>query len=84
MIFKYDNYIKFLENYLSQLPKKGRGELNRIAQFAGVHPSLMSQVLSGSKNLSLEQAQLVAEYLGLTHLESEFFMTLVQLQGQAQ
>ena len=79
-IFKFTDYRSFLRDYISSLPKKGRGEINRMAQFAGIHPSLLSQVLAKDKNLSLEQAQLVSEWTNLTRPESEFFMTLVNLQ----
>ncbi len=79
-IFETDDYRRFLRSFIAKLPKKGRGEINRLAQFSKVHPSLISQVLNGLKDLSLEQAQLVCEYLDLTNQETEYFLTLVQFQ----
>ena len=79
-IYEYDDYRKFLRLYIAKLPKKGRGEINRLAQFSNVHPSLISQMLNGLKDLSIEQAQLVCEYLDLTNQETEYFLTLVQFQ----
>lgn len=79
-IFNYKDYRTFLSNYIAELPKNGRGEINRIARHAGIHPSLLSQVLSESKNLGLEQAQLVCEYLDLTAPETEHFILMVQYQ----
>src|SRR4051794_16485735 len=79
-IFEFLDYRRFLRRHIDHLPKKGRGEVSRIAQAAGVHPSLLSQVLTGDKNLSLEQAQIIAEYLDLTHQETEYFLLMVQHQ----
>ena len=79
-VFDFSDYRPFLRHYIAALPKKGRGEINRLALAIQVHPSLLSQVLSEDKNLSLEQAQLLGENLGLTTQESEYLMCLVQVQ----
>lgn len=79
-IFEYSDYRQFLRLYIDHLPKRGRGEINRMAQFIGVHPSLLSQVLADQKNLSLEQAQLLCEYLGFIPTEMEYFLCSVQFQ----
>src|SRR3990167_1956030 len=79
-IFEYLDYRAFLRNYIDHLPKKGRGEINKMALFRSVHPSLLSQILSDQKNMSLEQAQLMAEYLGFTFQETEYFLCSVQFQ----
>jgi len=79
-IFEHTDYRKFLRSHIENLPKKGRGEINRLALFMGVHPSLLSQVLSDAKNLTLEQAQLACEYLGLTSQETEHLLCSVQYQ----
>ncbi len=44
----------------------------------GVHQTLLSLVLSGERNLTLEQAHDLTLYLSLTDLESEYFSLLVQ------
>jgi uncharacterized protein (TIGR02147 family) len=79
-IYSYTDYRLFLGAYLTKLPHKGRGEVTRMAQAIGVTPSLLSQVLSESKNLNLEQAQELCEYLELTSHESEHFLLMVQYQ----
>ena len=78
-IFEFSDYRDYLRNYIKKLPKRGRGEIHRMAQFIGIHPSLLSQVLSDSKNLTLEQAQLLGKYLGFTPLENEFLFCSVQV-----
>ena len=77
-IYIYSNYSTFLRNYIKGLPKNGRGEINRIAENLRVHPTLVSQVLGGSKDFSLEQAHILSKYLGLNSMESDYFLLLVQ------
>ncbi len=76
-IFKNSNYKSFLNYYIAHLPKKGRGEMSKISQFLGVSSTLLSQILSGDKNFSLEQAKGVTEYLGLPEIEADYFILLV-------
>lgn len=77
-VFKYASYKAFLKTYIAGLPRNGRGEINRIAEQIGVHPTLVSQVLGGSKDFSIEQAHKLCDYLGLSDLEKDFFILLVQ------
>jgi len=52
--------------------------LSQMAINTGVHPTFLSQVLSATKDFSSEQALLVAEFLGLSDHQTEYFMTLVE------
>jgi uncharacterized protein (TIGR02147 family) len=79
-IYTYTDYRLYLGHYIAKLPKNGRGEVGRMAEAMGVHPSLLSQVMAESKNLNLEQAQELCEYLKLTTQESEHFFLMVQYQ----
>lgn len=79
-IYEYSDYRAYLRAYIRKLPKQGRGEINRIAQAMGVHPSLLSQVLGDTKNLNLEQAQLLCEHLDMTSQEQDYFFCSVELQ----
>ena len=76
-LFKFKDTKSYLRYYLAQLPKKGRGEISKIAKELRVSTTLVSQVLSGDKSFTLEQAQLLCEYLGLTGIDAEYFMLLV-------
>lgn len=62
------------------MPRGGRGQLRKIAAHLNVHPTLLSQVLSGGKDLTLEQAILLCDYLGLGELEREYFLLLIQYE----
>ena len=78
MIFEFDNYRDYLTSFLSKLPKKGYGEARKIAAHLEVGSTFISQVFSGWKDLTLEQADLLTDYLGLGGLERDYFMLLVE------
>jgi uncharacterized protein (TIGR02147 family) len=78
--FEFDNYRKFLTKRLKEMPKKGYGQMSRLAVYLGVHSTLVSQVLKQHKSFSTDQAALVAEFFGLNELESEYFILLVQIE----
>ena len=77
-LFTYSNYKKFLKDHLERLPAKGRGEINRLGLALGVHPTLVSQVLNGPKDFTIDQAHSLASYLGLAALEIDYFVLLIQ------
>jgi len=77
-IFQFDDYKKYLKDHLRSLPSRGRGEINRIGAALRVHPTLVSQVLRGTKDFSADQALALGEYLGLRPLEAEYLLLLVQ------
>ena len=79
MIFEFDDYRRYLRAYIAAKPKRGFGEAKKIAENLSVSSTFFSQVLSGLKQLSLEQANQMSEYLALNDLESEYFYYLVSL-----
>lgn len=81
-IFQHANYVEFLRAYIESQPKAGRGLINKLALYLNVHATLISQILSGQKHFSIEQVFEVCEFLGLTNLEKEYFLLLVQ-KGRA-
>jgi len=78
MIFEFDDYRPFLNQFLLKLPKRGYGEARKIAHHLGVGSTFISQVFSGGKDLNLEQADLLVEYLGLQSLERDYFFLMVE------
>ncbi len=54
--------------------------MNRIAEQIGVHPTLVSQVLSGQRDFSVEQIYKLSTYLGLPALEADYFILLLQYE----
>src|SRR5687768_7095086 len=78
-VFEYSDYRKFIKDQLLAMPKKGFGQMSRLSEKLGVHTTLVSQVMSGDKQFSEEQGILIAEFFALNELESEFFVTLIEL-----
>jgi uncharacterized protein (TIGR02147 family) len=78
-IFKHQDYRKFLREQLKSLPKKGYGQLSKLARHLAVQSAYLSQVFQGTKTLSPEQALATADYFHLGEKETEYFHLLVQL-----
>lgn len=78
-IFEYSDYRSFMKELFQRMPKQGYGQAYKLARFLGVHTTLVSQVLKKHKTFTLEQASTTAEFLGLNDLESEYFLSLVQI-----
>jgi uncharacterized protein (TIGR02147 family) len=78
-VFQFSDYRAYLRNHIEHLPKRGRGELSRMAQHLRVNSTLLSQVLAGNRNLSEEQTFELSTYLGHSSLESDYFTLLIQI-----
>lgn len=77
-IFNHLDYRAYLKDVLKTKPKKGYGELSKWAQSCQIHPTLMSLILKGERDLSLDQAFSLGRHLALTTVELEYFILLVQ------
>lgn len=77
-LFEFDDYRAYIRSRLKQMPRGGRGQVNQIADALGVHGTLVSQVLNGAKDFTLEQGEALTRYLGLVGVEIEYFLTLIQ------
>lgn len=75
-VFDFESYRAYLQAHLQ---RQGRGEQGRLAKAAGISTSLLSLILSEQKNLSLEQATELVDYLNLPELDSDYFLTLVEI-----
>lgn len=79
-IFNFADYKHFLWYFIELQPKKGRGQVKAISECLEIDPSQVSQVLSGSKEFTEEQALLIAGYAGLNELETDYFLTLIKIE----
>lgn len=77
-IFKFDNYKEFIQKWVENQPSKGRGLYAKIADSLNISSVLVSQIFKGDKNLSLEHAYLLTEFLALTSDEKDYFILLVE------
>lgn len=77
-VFVFTNYKEFLRSWVKSRPNNGRGELRRLAKALRVHSTLISQVVNGARDPSLEQAVELADIIGLTSNAKKYFLRLVQ------
>lgn len=78
-ILNYDNFSHFLEIELEKNTHQRSGEKKKMAEFLGIHPTLLSQLLNGTRIFTEEQIFLLGEYFGLTELESDYIFLLYQI-----
>ncbi len=76
--FDYKNYKQWVNEWINSQPRGGHGQLRQMALFVGVNSVVMSQIFRGNRDLSLEQALQLAKYMGMTELERDYFLLLVQ------
>lgn len=62
------------------MPSGGRGEYLKISKALKTHTSHLSHILRGPSQLTLEQACLLARHFGMSELETEYFVTLVEIE----
>lgn len=79
-VYGYTNYRAFLSEWFADKKNKNRGFSQRLfSRKAGFSsPNVLSMVLLGKRNLSLEAVQKIAEYIGFNTRETQYFEHLVQ------
>lgn len=77
-IFNFTNYRDYLRAYIKSRPKAGYGELSRIATHLKMNTTLLSQIFSGLRTFSTDHACELAEYLGLTDIETEYLYLMIE------
>jgi uncharacterized protein (TIGR02147 family) len=80
MLMNQTDYRNFLKGVLVERSAKNSAySLRALARDLQVAPSSLSEVLKGSKHFSANMALQVAQRLGLTEDEQEYFLLLVQM-----
>ena len=79
-VFDFDSYRSFITRRLEQFPNSGYGQMSRLCRHIGVHSSLLSQILKGHKTLTTDQAAQIADFFGMSALETDYFLLLVQYE----
>ena len=77
-IYGFEDYVEYLKARLESSPQK-RGELKGLASAIGSHPSHISQVMTGKRHLTTDQALAATRYLGLDSQGRDYFLNLVTL-----
>lgn len=78
-IYETNDYKAYVRARIRAMPKAGRGEWRALAEALRIHPTRISHIFKGNLELSLEQASLLCRYWGLSQVESEYFLLLVQM-----
>lgn len=81
-LFEYHDYKLWVNDWIDSQPSGGHGQLRKLALYLEINSVVMSQVFRGDRDLTLEQALKVTQYLGMTELERDYFLLLVQ-KGRA-
>lgn len=76
-LFGYQSYKTYVLARVKAMPRGGRGQFSQIAKAIGVHPVVVTQVLKGDRDFNEEQGLLLTEYLGLSPVETEYFLRLL-------
>lgn len=79
-IFEVTDYREWFSKWLESKPKKGHGELSKIAQALNINSTLISQVLGKQRDFSLEQGFNLCQYFSFNQIESRYFMLLLQIE----
>jgi uncharacterized protein (TIGR02147 family) len=76
-VFDFDDYRAYLVAQIDSRPSKGRGFRSQLAEQIGCQRAFITQVLRGDVHFNLEHGEAVANVLGLTQEETEFFVLLI-------
>jgi len=77
-VFEYNEYKQCVNDWVQSQPKAGYGVYSRIAQHLGTNSVVISQVFKGDRDLNLEQAAKLCEFMNLGTLETDYLLLLVQ------
>lgn len=78
-LLDFSDYRVYLKQWLEEAKANKSSNLSRLAEVAQVHPTFLSHVFAGTKDLSLEQAAFISQKLQHTKLEQDYFFTLIHL-----
>lgn len=79
-IFEQNDYKEAIKFWIRNKTENRRGAFKNLAEYLGVHATLVSQILSGEKDFSEEQIFSACEFLGIPKLESHYLWILVQIE----
>lgn len=76
-VYDFKDYRSYLLSVLGDKTQR-RGLKSQAAQYVGCHTTVISQVLNGKIDLSLEQAEKFTRFLNLSEDEEHYFLLMVQ------
>lgn len=78
VVYEFESYKEYLHAWLEAQPKAGHGFRRRMAEAIGTQTGFITQVLGGTAHFSPEQALALADLLGHSNEELQFFLLLLQ------
>jgi uncharacterized protein (TIGR02147 family) len=79
-LFEFLEYKKALVYLGRSSPRSARGFYRKLSEFLNVHPTLISQVLSGHRDFSEEQIIQVCDFFDLLDRETEYLLILLKIE----
>lgn len=76
-IIGYDSYKQYYTDWLDSGSAPRKGAMTAVAKYLKVHPSFLSQVFKGDKELSAEQGYKLCDFIGLDGISKDYFMNLL-------
>ena len=76
-IFEYECYKMYLNERIQNRPKRGRGVKKQLAEYLRCKTSLISAILSGDRDFSLDQGIKVCDFFNLGPDERDLLLFLV-------
>jgi uncharacterized protein (TIGR02147 family) len=76
-IWAHTDYRSYINAWIRSQPRMGYGKSNQMALHLNTSRTLMSQVLRGVRDLTMEQGYDLAKFLELSAAETEYFMSLL-------
>lgn len=77
-VFEYGDYKRCVNDWVQAQPKAGYGVYSRMAEQLGTNSVVISQTFKGDRDLNLEQAAKLCQFMGLGTFETDYFLLLVQ------
>ena len=72
-IFQFKDYRYFVNSWIKSQDKKGHGQLRKIGLYLRIAPVTITQIFRGDRELPIEAAPRLAEYLHLTGIHRKYF-----------
>jgi uncharacterized protein (TIGR02147 family) len=77
-LFGYNDYKKYVNDWIDDQPSNGHGQLRQMSLHLQINSVVMSQVFRGDRDITLEQALELGQFIGFTDIERDYFLLLVQ------
>lgn len=77
-VFDYYDYKLCVNDWVSEQASGGHGQFRQLSLHLGINSVVISQVFRGDREITLEQAIGVTEFLGFNEIERDYFILLVQ------